>query len=131
MGEVFEGVCREFVHQGKGLRFKPVRTGRWWDGSAQNEIDIVAVRYVLFSRRKPTDLALPPLSFSDSVLLSNSALVQRGQPEQAPYLPVQLQSHAMINLGSYQSASGVQQKINRNAGYGEPLCQLALAEPAL
>ena len=42
MGEIFEGVCRDFVHVGKGLRFKPVRTGRWWDASSENEIDIVA-----------------------------------------------------------------------------------------
>jgi hypothetical protein len=43
MGEVFESVCREFVYRGgKGLRFKPVRTGRWWDGPSENEIDIVA-----------------------------------------------------------------------------------------
>lgn len=42
MGEVFEGVCREFVYAGKGMRFKPIRTGRWWDASSQNEIDIVA-----------------------------------------------------------------------------------------
>jgi hypothetical protein len=40
MGEVFESVCRDFVRQGKGLRFKPVRVGRWW--TANNEIDIVA-----------------------------------------------------------------------------------------
>ena len=31
-----------FVYAGKGLRFKPVRTGRWWNASSQNEIDIVA-----------------------------------------------------------------------------------------
>jgi AAA+ ATPase superfamily predicted ATPase len=42
MGEIFESVCRDFVYAGKGLRFKPVRTGRWWDASSENEIDIVA-----------------------------------------------------------------------------------------
>jgi AAA+ ATPase superfamily predicted ATPase len=42
MGEVFENVCREFVRAGTGLRFKAVRTGRWWDGTMTNEIDIVA-----------------------------------------------------------------------------------------
>jgi AAA+ ATPase superfamily predicted ATPase len=42
MGEVFENVCREFVRDGAGLRFKAVRTGRWWDGTMANEIDIVA-----------------------------------------------------------------------------------------
>jgi AAA+ ATPase superfamily predicted ATPase len=41
MGEAFEGICREFVRSG-GLRFDAVRTGRWWDGSMSNEIDIVA-----------------------------------------------------------------------------------------
>lgn len=42
MGEVFERVCRNFVRRGTGLRFKPVRVGRWWDGTMSNEIDIVA-----------------------------------------------------------------------------------------
>lgn len=42
MGEVFESVCRDFVASGGVARFKPIRTGRWWDATAQNEIDIVA-----------------------------------------------------------------------------------------
>ncbi len=42
MGEVFENVCRDFVREGAGLRFKALRTGRWWDGKMTNEIDIVA-----------------------------------------------------------------------------------------
>lgn len=42
MGEVFETVCREFVASGGVSRFKPIRTGRWWDATAENEIDIVA-----------------------------------------------------------------------------------------
>lgn len=99
MGEIFEKVCREFVRDGGVARFKPVRTGRWWDTNAANEVDIVAldadsrllvaeckwgqvdsrdlntlreraaliaselkavssIRYVLFSRRAPTDRAL-------------------------------------------------------------------------
>jgi AAA+ ATPase superfamily predicted ATPase len=99
MGEVFESVCRDCVAVGGVPRFKPVRTGRWWDAAAQNEIDIVAAdhagrllvaeckwgpvdsrdlatlrgraavmaremkslpsfRFVLFSRRPPTDLSL-------------------------------------------------------------------------
>lgn len=96
MGEMFENVCRDFVRRGRGLRFRPVRVGRWWDKAGTQEIDIVAldggsralvaeckwgtidahdlatlrkrtqtmlgelgeidsVRYVLFSRRRPTD----------------------------------------------------------------------------
>lgn len=43
MGEVFETVCREFVASSGVPRFKAVRTGRWWDAAAANEIDIVAV----------------------------------------------------------------------------------------
>jgi uncharacterized protein len=43
MGEIFEDVCRNFVRQGGILRFKPVRTGRWWDSTSTNEIDIVAI----------------------------------------------------------------------------------------
>ncbi len=87
------------MRQGAAARFKPVRTGRWWDSTATNEIDIVAtdaharvlvaeckwgqidshdlgrlreravsmvremkevstIKYVLFSRRPPTDEAL-------------------------------------------------------------------------
>jgi AAA+ ATPase superfamily predicted ATPase len=42
MGEVFEGICRDFVSRGVGLKFKPVRVGRWWDATMANEIDIVA-----------------------------------------------------------------------------------------
>ncbi|MDE2449914.1 MAG: ATP-binding protein [Gammaproteobacteria bacterium] len=42
MGEVFESVCREFVASGSVPRFRPVRTGRWWDAAAANQIDIVA-----------------------------------------------------------------------------------------
>ena len=42
MGEVFENVCRDFVRDGVGLRFKPVRVGRWWDSAMTHEIDIVA-----------------------------------------------------------------------------------------
>lgn len=43
MGEVFEKVCRDFVRGGGVARFRPLRTGRWWDPTATNEIDIVAV----------------------------------------------------------------------------------------
>lgn len=42
MGEVFEGVCRDFVAGGGIPHFEPQHTGRWWDASAANEIDIVA-----------------------------------------------------------------------------------------
>ena len=43
MGGVFETVCRDFVAAGGVARFKPLRTGRWWDGTAEHEIDVVAV----------------------------------------------------------------------------------------
>ena len=43
MGEVFETVCRDFVASGGVPRFQPVRTGRWWDATAENQIDIVAI----------------------------------------------------------------------------------------
>jgi uncharacterized protein len=99
IGEVFENTCRDFVREGGIPRFKPIRTGRWWDATASNEIDIVAldargqllvaeckwgqidsrdlkrlrertvqlatelkgistIKYVLFSRRTPTDREL-------------------------------------------------------------------------
>ena len=43
MGEIFESVCRDFVAGGGVARFEPLRTGRWWDASATNEIDVVAI----------------------------------------------------------------------------------------
>lgn len=46
MGEVFETACRHFVAAGGVPRFKPVRTGRWWDGASGNEIDVVAVDHL-------------------------------------------------------------------------------------
>ena len=42
MGEVFEGLCGDFVREGGVEGFKPVRAGRWWDGTSTYEIDVVA-----------------------------------------------------------------------------------------
>ncbi|HEX8395585.1 MAG TPA: ATP-binding protein [Longimicrobium sp.] len=43
MGGIFESVCRTFVRRGQGLTFAPLRVGEWWDGTSQNEIDVVAL----------------------------------------------------------------------------------------
>jgi AAA+ ATPase superfamily predicted ATPase len=42
MGEVFEGVCRNFVREGGVEGFRPIRAGRWWGGTSTYEIDVVA-----------------------------------------------------------------------------------------
>lgn len=44
MGPVFEAACRAFVRAGDPrLPFRAVRLGEWWDGTSQNEIDVVAI----------------------------------------------------------------------------------------
>jgi AAA+ ATPase superfamily predicted ATPase len=43
MGDVFESVCRAFVREGTRLPFEPLRVGEWWDGTSQNQIDVVAI----------------------------------------------------------------------------------------
>ncbi len=43
MGPVFEEICRDFICRTDRVPFKPVRIGEWWDGTSQNQVDIVAV----------------------------------------------------------------------------------------
>ena len=43
MGAVFESACRQFVRRTARLPFEPLRVGEWWDGTSQNEIDVVAL----------------------------------------------------------------------------------------
>lgn len=44
MGPVFEEACRSWVRAGPDLLpFTPLRVGRWWDGTSENEVDVVAL----------------------------------------------------------------------------------------
>lgn len=43
MGGVFEDICRAWVGGTMRLPFRPGRVGAWWDATAQNEIDVVAL----------------------------------------------------------------------------------------
>lgn len=43
MGPVFEEICRDFVRRTERLPFQPLRVGEWWDGTSQNQVDVVAV----------------------------------------------------------------------------------------
>lgn len=41
MGTVFEDICRDFVRHLLDLPFEPIRIGRWWTRSSDEEVDIV------------------------------------------------------------------------------------------
>jgi AAA+ ATPase superfamily predicted ATPase len=44
MGPVFEEMARDFVrHRPDRLPFQPLQVGEWWDGTSQNQVDVVAV----------------------------------------------------------------------------------------
>lgn len=41
MGGVFEDICRDFVRHRLELPFEPVRVGRWWTKTSEDEVDVV------------------------------------------------------------------------------------------
>lgn len=41
MGPMFEDICRDFVRHLLKLPFEPVRVGRWWTRSSDEEVDVV------------------------------------------------------------------------------------------
>ncbi len=43
LGGVFEDTCREFVRHSDRLPLQPLRVGRWWSPSYDDELDIVAL----------------------------------------------------------------------------------------
>jgi uncharacterized protein len=43
LGHPFEQMCRAWVSRTSRLPFRPSRVGAWWDGTSQNEIDLVAL----------------------------------------------------------------------------------------
>lgn len=43
MGQPFEEMCRAWVGRTARLPFRASRVGSWWDGTSQNEVDIVAL----------------------------------------------------------------------------------------
>ncbi|MFB6352287.1 MAG: DUF234 domain-containing protein, partial [Bradymonadaceae bacterium] len=40
-GSVFEDVCRDFARHMLDLPFEPVRVGRWWTRTSDEEVDVV------------------------------------------------------------------------------------------
>jgi AAA+ ATPase superfamily predicted ATPase len=89
MGRIFEDICRSWVARTARLPFAPGRVGTWWDASATNEIDIVAIG----SRGELLVAECKWGSFSDSDLMKlreRTALMQAELPPAAKGGPLYL-----------------------------------------